>query len=212
MANYADEAEAFRLEAEVLESRGACFRDCALIARSAEIGIWHTEKMADNDCPHSLHSLVDQDPLYRGFAQEELQRVIETGLDVPQQAAFFASSQPDKAWEYPSGRQMPAILILSRSRTERSFVTRPADAGDTWLPDKARYPNAYTAGAREIHTRFELGRGTHCFFDEDMYGYWIPEDARDALLGIVIGGPKSDVVELLKGLPLTSSYCLSFAP
>jgi hypothetical protein len=68
------------------------------------------------------------------------------------------------------------------------------------FPDKAwEYPTGrtqrYLDGSREIHTRFEVGHGTRRFRDENMYGFWVPGDARDALIAVVLGGPRESVLQ-----------------
>lgn len=186
-------------------------REAVLIARSGNTGIWHTEKTASNDCPWGLPPDDGHAAIYRGCSVERLGAVLESGIDVPDKAAFFASPYPDKGWEYPLGRKVPTLLVLDRDRAERSFRIQPADAGDTWIPDEnAAYPNVYTdaEGAARIHTRFDDKHLPGCFRDENMYGFWIPGDARDALLDVVIGGPLSAITDLLRGLPLSGSHSI----
>jgi hypothetical protein len=113
--------------------------------------------------------------LYRGFDLGKLHTVLETGLDVPPQSPFFATYYADKAWEYPVGRAFAAMLVLDREMAERSFVTTALGADPTSTTDGPTYPNEYTDGATRILTRFDVGRGTRTFLDEDMYGHWIPE-------------------------------------
>lgn len=173
-------------------------QDCELIARSATVSIWHTDKVASDDVPRWVPPFQPGTPrLYRGFAHKALRTVLETGLDVPEHAAFFATNHRDKAWEYPTGRAYPALLVLDESKTARSFVCKPADAGADWVPDTAVYPRRYLDGSSEVHSRFESGHGTYCFLDETMYGYWVPGDARTALIAVVLGGPRRAVLQLL---------------
>lgn len=195
-------------DAEAVESLGGRYPDSAFMAQSAGVGIWQTEKTAWDDCPWWVPPFLDlSDVVYRGFAPTKLQAVLETGLDVPAQSAFFASSYPDKAWKYPRPeRDLVTMLALDRSHTERSFATKPACADDTWTADTTIYPNEYSDGTTQIHTRFEVGHGTRCFLDEEMYGFWVPGEARTALLGVVIGGPQSRIVEMLNELQLSDLY------
>jgi hypothetical protein len=194
------------------ERRGERPRDSTLIARSGDVGIWHTTTAAWNDCPWWLPPFgFDVDGLYRGFAYTKLQTVLETGLDVPPQSAFFATGYADKAWEYPHLiRDVVTMLVLDRSQAKRSFAVKPEGADDTWTADKTIYPNEYTYGETHVHTRFEVGVGwgTRCFTDESMYGFWVPGDARAALLGVVVGGPQSAVLELLQEVQLSGPYRL----
>lgn len=174
-------------------------RDSAVIARSATATIWHTQKTACNDLPQWRPPFgpLDADGLYRGFHWEALETVLQTGLDVPAQSAFFASCYPDKAWEYPTGRALPAMLVLDGRQAARSFICKPTHAGADWTADTTLYPHRYFDGPNQVHTRFAVGRGTQWFLTEQMYGYWIPGDARAALIAVVIGGPHGSVMQLL---------------
>lgn len=176
-------------------------RDTKLVAQSADVGIWYTESSAKSDVPKWLPPFGDGRGLYRGFDVRKLQAVLETGLDVPAGAAFFASGYRDKAWEYPLMREIAAMLVLDQTRCEKSYVLErsgaPTDAG----ADPNLYPEEYGEGGWTVRTRFDRPHGTRTFLDEQMYGHWIPGDARTALLGVVIGGPYAAVRELLSALP-----------
>lgn len=184
-------------EEERKRRKPTSIRDCAVIARSATASIWHTEVTAFNDLPWFRPAFGGSraEGLYRGFEREALGTVLQTGLDVPAQSAFFASELPSKAWQYPTGRTLPAMMVLDGRKAARSFICRPADAGDDWRADTQLYPQRYLDGSREIYTRFEVGHGTRSFRDEDMYGFWVPGDARDALIAVVLGGPRDCVLE-----------------
>jgi hypothetical protein len=188
-----------QLEQECLRRGHPGRRDCTLIARTATASIWHTDKVASYDVPHWLPPFASarMRGIYRGFGWEALRTVLETGLDVPEHAAFFATGYADKAWEYPTGRKYPAMLVLDEQRTARSFICKPAGADDDWAPDTTLYPGHYRDGSAEVHTRFAAGHGTRCFLDETMYGYWVPGDARTALIAVVLGGPAPAVTQLL---------------
>jgi hypothetical protein len=170
---------------------------CAVIARSATASVWHTESTAVNDLPWWRPAFGGSraEGLYRGFDREALGTVLQTGLDVPAQSSFFASDFPDKAWEYPTGRTLPAMMVLDGRKAASSFICKPADAADDSLADTQLYPHRYLDGSREIHTRFQLGPGTRRFRDENMYGFWVPGDARDALIAVVLGGPRESVLQ-----------------
>lgn len=183
-----------------LESTGGLPRDSVLLARLPGIAIWQTEKTATND-PPQWHPPFGQPKIsyrFRGFAIKNLGTVLATGLDVPAHSAFFAAKGLHHGWEWPHQRDIAAVLILEKSSLERSHRSYP-EAGPPEPVDKTKYPNEYRDGGRVVHTRFELdaNRGTRTYFDEQLYGYWVPGDARDALLAVVLGGPQADIVELL---------------
>ncbi len=183
--------------------------DCILIARSANTGIWQTDKTASHDSPWLSPG---RSGINRGFPVEKLEDVLETGLDVPPQSPFYAESGgASKAWKYPIGRSTPALLVFERNLTERSYAGNPSDADRPWTPDKTMYANEYTDGTTQVvHTRFPKSRLPGCALDEQMYGFWIPGNARDALLAVVIGGPRSTVVQKLNELQLSPSHSLTF--
>jgi hypothetical protein len=185
---------------QLLESYGLPGRDTCLIAHCSDIGIWHSEDSAWNRVPSWRPPFgTGHAAIYRGFAVEKLRTVLTTGLDVPSGAAFFATPYADKAWEYPgSPREIAMMLVLDASQAAPSFVAVPPGGG---VPvDTAAYPTVYRDGDWTIHSRFVRPRGTGCFLDEQMYGHWIPGDARAALLGVVIGGPRAAVMDVLHGL------------
>lgn len=184
--------------------------DCFLVARSARTSIWHTDKTGVRDCPVNLPPMKLWSVLYRGFAETHLPVVLRSGLDVPPQAAFCASEHADKAWEYPAQRRTAMMLILDPGATQSSFVRKPSGADATWTPDKALYPNEYVDGEAVIHTRFTPGHFPASFDDESMYGHWVPGDARPALLAVVIGGSKPDVIERLRQVKLDDPYAVEF--
>lgn len=189
--------------AEEAEFRGWGPRDSVLVARLAGVAVWQTAKAAPYDdllwCPPFGAGV--KNAIYRGFAITQLPAVLETGLDVPSQSAFFATESRSYAWEYPRRRDIAAMLVLDRSQTERSFVVPDSTStGQPLMVDKATYPNEYLYEGRHVHTRFDHtdGRGTRTFSDEDRFGFWIPGDARDALLAVVLGGPHSTVLRVLE--------------
>lgn len=188
-------AELLRFQ-DIWEARGLPGRDTKLIARTVDIGIWHTEKCRSHESPEWVPPFGDVPAVYRGFDIERLPMVLETGLDVPARSAFFATPHCSKAWEYPAGRQLAAILILDQTCTERSYVAEPLSADPPTRPDPATFHSEYVDEGLMIYTRFERDRGTRTFRYEQMYGYWLPGDARAALLGVVIGGRYSTVQRL----------------
>lgn len=188
--------------------------DSTLVARSDGVAIWHTDKSASHDLPLWLPPFGLEPPvvLYRGFPVDKLHDVLERGLDVPPQCAFFATPYADKAWEYPVGRNLAAMLVLDAAQAKPSYARKPADADDTWRPDKTLYPNAYIHGETEVHTRFEDDRGPRDYRYEAMYGRWVPGDARAALIAVVLGGPRAVLQERLENLHGLRSYGLQVMP
>ncbi|SLH41557.1 hypothetical protein [Mycobacteroides abscessus] len=177
--------------------------DAVMIARCGHTQIWQTEKTGSNDCPWDLPPADLGQGLYRGFVRDRLQFVLQTGLDVVAQTAFYAHSAT-KAWGYPSGRQHPAMMVFDQRYLAHSWIKEPSDPDPGWDFDKALYPHDYiNPSGRRVHTRFARDeRSPGCFGDEEMYGFWIPGNALEALIAVVLGGPREDVVALLQGLDL----------
>jgi hypothetical protein len=183
--------------------------DSTLLARSDGTPIWQTEKTDSQDLPRWRPPFTAPFPaLYRGFPIENLHDVLERGLDVPAHSAFFATVYPDKAWAYPAGRDLAAMLVLDFDQAEDSWTTKPASADDSWQPDKTKYPNEYVHGDKLIHTRFGGARWPFSFSHESSYGFWIPGDARSALVAVVLGGPQDTMRVLLESLQGRGTYGL----
>lgn len=217
MAAWRSESEDSHLDHVALRGRAERHRrgigpaqDCFLVARSGKTSIWQTEKTGMCDCPISLPPMKLWRVLYRGFEESKLSSVLRSGLDVPPQSAFCATEYADKAWEYPPNRAIATMLVLDPGVTQRSFVTRPAGADGAWIPDRALYPNEYVDDGVVIHTRFTTGHFPACFEDEHMYGHWVPGDARSALLAVVIGGSRPDVLQRLRQVNLDDPYTIEF--
>lgn len=204
-------AEPIRIDLVFAERGLGPAPDATLMARSDGVAIWHTEKVAAPDVPWWLPPFTSETELlclYRGFAIDNLRNVLEHGLDVPPQCAFFATPSSEKAWEYPHSRELAAMLVLDSDHALPSYARKPDGADDSWRPDNTLYPNTYTDGGRVIHTRFGDGRGTRTFMDELMYGRWVPGDARDALIAVVLGGPRLAVRERLEDMQGSGLYGL----
>lgn len=179
--------------------------DSVLVARSADIGIWHTEE--HRSCappswapPFGFFSGERFPVLYRGFDVTRLASVLASGLDYPGEP-FFATPYIDKAWEYPLSRSVGAILVLDGRLAERSFIRVPADIDRGEGICDADFKTEYAFGNERILSRFDRdsGRGTCTFMDEQMYGRWIPGAARSALLGVVLGGSREAITGILAG-------------
>lgn len=88
--------------------------------------------------------------------------------------------------------------------------TGPAKA---WkYPIGRRFPALLVLDAdRIVDARFEPERSAN-EFDEQTYGFRVLGDGRAALLAVVLGGPRSAVMDLLAGLELASDYRLEYEP
>ncbi|KXO95848.1 hypothetical protein AXK56_16695 [Tsukamurella pulmonis] len=167
--------------------------------------VWHTGTASPSDTPKGLYTLTARDALYRGIKAEQLTQAITFGIDVPPGEPFFASQLPDKPWEYAASDGAPAVLlVLDRAVAERSFFLPDEDGAAAIAPDKSVYPYEYTdADGSVVHTRFnrEALRGATSADAESYYGYWIsPQYLPEALLAVVIGGPRDQVSTVLDSI------------
>lgn len=124
---------------------------------------------------------------FRGVAFERLATLLETGIDVePTNAPFFSTMSLDKAAEY--GGLPTVIAALKFSCLADSF--RVLDAGNTDEEVRAAleaYPNLLRRDdGTMLCSRFDLEDPRMGAAYEIEYGRWIPGDAREALLAVLI--------------------------
>ena len=133
----------------------------------------------------------------RGTAADRLARVLATGVDVePSNAPIWVSSL-DKAMEY--GELPKLLLVFDPEHLDRSF--REIDTSDSRRAHlQQTFPTQLVSqdGSKVWLSRLSaddrrIGPGY-----EEAYGHWIPGDAREALIAIVIiqhpsHGPPIDV-------------------
>jgi hypothetical protein len=128
-------------------------------------------------------------PLFRGVPPDRFLTVLATGVDVTPTDPPIYCADLEKAWEYgaTSGSQGPRLIMaLDSSKLERTFQTLPSGA----MPDeiaavRATYPHHHPEHPDGLwFSRIDR------FFPayEIPYGYWIPGDARDALMAVFLVG------------------------
>lgn len=139
---------------------------------------------------------------FRGAPLDRLSAVVASSVDVdPTDTTIFCADE-DKAYEYArpeSGCDGPGLMYaLHGGYLRRSFCTLSADASPEEIAEVRKiYPHKYcdphclyfSRLADQINTAYE-----------SAYGYWVPDNARDALLAIFLRGRKDEVVEALSAL------------
>jgi hypothetical protein len=138
---------------------------------------------------------TDRYPLFRGVSLDRFLTVFTTGVDVEPTDAPIYCSDFDKAWEYGGssiGVGPRLIYALDQDMLERTFQTLPSDAAPAEIEAlRTTYPHHH-----EEHTgslRFSrIDR--YLPGSEIPYAYWIPGNARDALMAIFLLGVERDAV------------------
>lgn len=126
-------------------------------------------------------------PIFRGLDELSLNRALRTGIDVEPSDRHWYGDALEKALEY--GGDYPAVLIIDGNRTKRPYrdvpVDAPADdhaAAKTWSGGDALVSSN---GKFLRYSRLpvnDINRGSSY---ETAYGWYIPDDPKEALLGVI---------------------------
>jgi hypothetical protein len=140
---------------------------------------------------------------FRGVPIDCLRSVFFNGVDVaPTDRPIFCGDE-QKAFEYArptSGVDGPGpMYALHSGYLERSFRTLPADASPEEIAQvQITYPYRYEDPYGGPH--FSRLTAQYNTVYEAAYGYWIPGNARDALLAIFLRGQVDEVMEAWRDL------------
>jgi hypothetical protein len=138
---------------------------------------------------------------FRGVPIERLRTVAETGVDVsPTDATIFCADE-DKAWEYArprTGFDGPGLMYaLNGGYLQPSFRQLAADSSPEEIAEVQKtYPYEYDDPSSDLRYFSRLAGQNNIAYEG--YGYWIPGNARDALLAIFVRGDMDDITEALK--------------
>lgn len=133
---------------------------------------------------------------FRGVPLARLRDVLRTGIDVTPTDAPIFCAEVDKAFEYArpvGGGTGPGVTLALRGpRLDRTFQDLDAAASPAEIAaTRVTYPHrAGNPGGRTRFSRLadQTGPGY-----EEAYGYWIPGDAREALVGVCVLGQGPEV-------------------
>jgi hypothetical protein len=138
---------------------------------------------------------ADRYPLFRGVSLDRFLPVFTTGVDVEPTDAPIYCSDFDKAWEY--GGSSPGvgprvIFALDQDMLERTFQTLPIDA----TPEEiAAVRTTYPHHHEEHPAGLWFSRIDRYVPSQEVpYAYWIPGNAKDALMAIFLLGVERDAV------------------
>lgn len=179
------------------------------------VPIWHLEEGHRPDFTDEPIVALDRRQgwiAFRGVPIEHLGAVVATGVDKdPTDSTIFCADE-DKAYEYArprSGMDGPGLMYALRGgHLERSFRTLPADAPPEQVAEvQATYPHRYENldGTRHFSRLADQANTAY----EMAYGYWIPGDAREALLAIFLLGSRDAFAEALRTLNTKLSQRIS---
>jgi hypothetical protein len=123
--------------------------------------------------------------LFRGVKLERLESVVTSGCDVtPTTARIFAADTPNKALEYGE-----VIMVFDATKLEKTFVEVPKSESSQILNRlRSEYPTELEKGGSLWFSKLppeDFRVGT---LYEGCYSYYIPGDAREALLMIFLVG------------------------
>lgn len=129
---------------------------------------------------------------FRATNLSRLPVVLATGVDVEPSTHHIYAADFEKAWEY--GKFPKVIAAYRADRLDRTFRTLPLDPAlderseRRQRPYEYRYEWADTRFISQIRHTTPGGPGY-----EWEYGYWIPGDAREALVGLFTYGSVDDL-------------------
>jgi hypothetical protein len=127
---------------------------------------------------------------FRSVPIDRLPRVLATGVDVdPPDGTIFCDDE-EKAFEYGKssfGDQARIMYALHGGYLERSFRTLPADASEEAIADvRKTYPYQYDDPMGGLYFS-RLAEQANIAY-ESAYGYWVPSNAKNALLAVFVIG------------------------
>lgn len=155
---------------------------------------WATAVMIDSAPAEGAHWVT-----FRGVPLARLADVLRTGIDVtPTDAPIFCTDGVDKAFEYARpavGETGPGLILALRGpHLERTFRDLDADASPAEIAT-ARETYPHPAGNPGGRIRFSRLADQTTPGYEEAYGYWIPGNAREALIAVSVLGQGSEVDE-----------------
>ncbi|MCA2265182.1 hypothetical protein A5626_01705 [Mycobacterium marseillense] len=133
--------------------------------------------------------LADRMPVFRGVHIDRFLTVMTTGVDVEPTNAPIYCSDFEKAWEYggPSHCHGPRMMFaLHQGQLEKTFRVLPMDATVSEIAEVRRtYPHQHHEHPDALwFSRIDFYKPAY----EAPYGYWIPGNAKDALMAVFLHG------------------------
>jgi hypothetical protein len=134
-------------------------------------------------------------PLYRGVDRVSFERALRAGIDVEPTDAHWYGADLEKALEY--GGAYPAVLIIDGNRVERPYRNVAVDASD----EAHREAKAWARGTPILsengqwlkYSRLPESDNRRGSPYEAAHSWYIPGDAREALLGVIECMPRRGI-------------------
>ena len=156
---------------------------CVLLTPERKERNWDLGSEMESIARKISNSDLDRKFLFRGVKLERLESVVTSGCDViPTTSRIFATDYPNKALEYGE-----VVMVFDATKLEKTFVGVPkSENAETLSYLRVKYPLE-----REIGETlwFSLAPKDFRFGTsyEEFYSYYIPGNAREALLMIFLG-------------------------
>lgn len=126
-------------------------------------------------------------PTFRGVDDAALERALTQGIDVVPSDSHWYGAELEKALEY--GGDYPSVLMIDSSYIQRPWRVVPSDAPQEkhsaargWAPLQ---PLVASDGSHTFYSRLPLSDRSRGSDYEKAYAWYIPGDARDALVGYI---------------------------
>ena len=130
-------------------------------------------------------------PLFRGVDSKGLQRALSNGIDVVPTDHHWFGGDLGKAIEY--GDDYPNVLIIDVKRVERTYRQISVDAPLYEHDDARRFagsePIRSRDGTRMLYSRLPMTNNRRGSAYELEFAFYIPADAKDALIGYIECAP-----------------------
>jgi hypothetical protein len=138
---------------------------------------------------------------FRGVPIETFRAVAQNGVDVEPTDATIFCAEEDKAWEYAkprSGSDGPGLMYaLHGGYLERSFRELAGGTSPEAIAELQKtYPYRYDYPDGNLRLSRLANQNNPAY--ESAYGYWVPGNAREALLAIFVRGDLDEIVDALK--------------
>ena len=133
--------------------------------------------------------------LFRGTGLNRLPTILANGVDVEPPTHHIYASMFDKAWEY--GKYPKVVAAYRADRLDRTYRALPLGPGVDEAEVRGEFPHEYTydmAGVRFLSKLVHTTIGGPGY--EWAFGYWIPGDPHEALVGLFAYGTPSDLAEI----------------
>lgn len=137
---------------------------------------------------------------YRGVPIDKLSAVLINGVDKdPTDAVIYCDSEPEKALEYAApawGVTGEGLLYALDGEYLQKCFAHVSEGASPHEVDEARKTYPYQSPSPDGGYFFARNENFSPGYDTE-YGFWIPDNARDALLGVFVRGHREEAMEAI---------------